>query len=452
MPSDSSTNLQLPYLMASQSQKHVTHNEALRMLDAIVQLSVSDRDLVVPPTTPAEGERFIVGDGAADAWSGHDGNIAAWQDGTWAFLTPREGWLAWVADEASLLVWQASGWVDVTTAALANLALLGINASADAINRLAVSADATLFSHDGGGHQLKINKATAGETASLLFQTGFAGRAEIGTAGDDNIRFKVSPDGVSWSTALRIDAATGQPVLPSGTASEPAMGFDGAEASGLFHVGGGQIGMSINGLERVRFDGNGRVGIGGAPSDALNIYDGGIQVQADTARGLRMEVYSDTIGVNAYQRQFRARGTRLSPQAAQKNDYLGELAVFGHGATTFGSMVGRLVFRANENYTDSAKGSFLQLFLTADGQSAVSEAMRVLGNGNVGIGGGFVPSTRLHVDGAVRVGSFTVSTLPSASANGAGSIVFVSDATGGPALVFSDGSDWRRADDGSVVF
>ena len=31
---DSTPNLQLPYLMAAQAQKHVTHNEALRALDA----------------------------------------------------------------------------------------------------------------------------------------------------------------------------------------------------------------------------------------------------------------------------------------------------------------------------------------------------------------------------------------------------------------------------------
>jgi len=28
-------NLQLPYIAASQAQKHVTHNEALRMIDAL---------------------------------------------------------------------------------------------------------------------------------------------------------------------------------------------------------------------------------------------------------------------------------------------------------------------------------------------------------------------------------------------------------------------------------
>ena len=37
------TNLELPYIMASQAQKHVNHNEALKKLDAIVHLAVISR-------------------------------------------------------------------------------------------------------------------------------------------------------------------------------------------------------------------------------------------------------------------------------------------------------------------------------------------------------------------------------------------------------------------------
>jgi hypothetical protein len=57
---DDTPNLRLPYIMAAQSQKHVTHNEAIRALDAVVQLAVLDRDLAAPPVSPAEGDRYIV--------------------------------------------------------------------------------------------------------------------------------------------------------------------------------------------------------------------------------------------------------------------------------------------------------------------------------------------------------------------------------------------------------
>ena len=87
--------------------------------------------------------------------------------------------------------------------------MLGINTVADEVNRLAVASEASLFSHDGAGHQVKVNKAAASDTASLLFQTGWSGRAEMGTTGTDAFALKVSADGVVWRTALEADPATG---------------------------------------------------------------------------------------------------------------------------------------------------------------------------------------------------------------------------------------------------
>ena len=63
--SDATTHLLLPYILAAQAQKHVTHNEALRLLDGLVQLSVLDRDLTAPPGSPADGDRYIVASGNA---------------------------------------------------------------------------------------------------------------------------------------------------------------------------------------------------------------------------------------------------------------------------------------------------------------------------------------------------------------------------------------------------
>ena len=75
------THLLLPYLLAAQAQKHVTVNEALRLLDGLVQLAVLDRHLTAPPASPADGDRYIVASGATGAWSGWDLNVAYWVDG-----------------------------------------------------------------------------------------------------------------------------------------------------------------------------------------------------------------------------------------------------------------------------------------------------------------------------------------------------------------------------------
>ncbi|MFD1508191.1 DUF2793 domain-containing protein [Lacimonas salitolerans] len=213
--SDTSAILSLPYIQPAQAQKHVTHNEALRHLDLLVQLTVTDRGRSDPPAAPEYGARHIVGTGAIGDWAGQDGALAVHTalDG-WQFVTPLPGWRAWVLDEARLVVWDGSAWTPAT--AQDQVALLGINTQADPTNRLAVAAPATLLNHDGAGHQVKINKSAETETASLLFQTGWSGRAEMGTAGSDGFAIKVSADGTGWATALSVDPATGLPTLPQG--------------------------------------------------------------------------------------------------------------------------------------------------------------------------------------------------------------------------------------------
>ncbi|NJR13382.1 MAG: DUF2793 domain-containing protein [Phyllobacteriaceae bacterium] len=218
-------NLSLPYIQPSQAQKHVTHNEALRRLDAVVQISILSRDLAVPPATPSEGDRYIVAAAPSGVWAGQAGAIAAFQDGAWQFITPAQGWLAWLANEQSLAAFDGAAWVDAGGVNTLNpVDMIGINTTADANNRLAVSAPAVLLTHEGAGHQLKINKAAAADTASLVFQTGFSGRAEMGLAGDDDWRIKVSGDGATWKEALRLNRATGSVALPNGLV-DPSTGL-----------------------------------------------------------------------------------------------------------------------------------------------------------------------------------------------------------------------------------
>lgn len=204
---DTSPILAMPYIQPPQAQKHVTHNEALSLLDVIVQQAVLSADQNIPPATVVEGDRYLVAANGQGDWAGQDGKIAAFVDGSWQFTTPLAGWVAQVLDSGGEVRFDGVGWVDK---ALNNLPGLGIGASFDSYNRLSVSSDAVLLNHSGAGHQLKINKATQGDTASLLFQTGFGGRAEMGIAGNDDFSLKVSADGGTWIDALHIDAATGR--------------------------------------------------------------------------------------------------------------------------------------------------------------------------------------------------------------------------------------------------
>lgn len=210
---DAAPNLDLPYLAAGQAGKHITHNEALRILDALAVLSVKDRTRAAPPASPADGDRHLIAASPTGPWAGQAGKLAAWQDGGWAFYAPKEGWRAWVADEGKLLAFSGTSWVPVAPAPNP-AALVGVNATADATNRLSVTSPASLFRHDGAGHQLKIDKASSAETASVLFQTGASGRAEIGLTGDNRLHVKASADGTVWKDLLVVDPTADRVQLP----------------------------------------------------------------------------------------------------------------------------------------------------------------------------------------------------------------------------------------------
>ncbi len=221
--SDTTTNLLLPYILAAQAQKHVTHNEALRILDGLVQLSVKDRDLTTPPASPADGDRYIVASGATGDWAGWDLNVALWSDGAWLRLPPRAGWRAWVEDEGVLLVYDGSGWIGTTPDTLQDLALLGLGTTADASNPFSAKLNAALWTArtvaEGGTGDLfyTMNKEAPGGDLGLTLQTGFVTKALVGLFGSDRFRLAVSPDGSTFFDGLIVDNATGivdQPRLP----------------------------------------------------------------------------------------------------------------------------------------------------------------------------------------------------------------------------------------------
>jgi hypothetical protein len=189
-----------------------------------VQLAVLDRDLAAPPASPAEGQRWLVAASPGGDWAGHAHEVAAWQDGGWSFYPPRVGWLTYVADEGALLAWTGSAWIDAVGAlsSLNNMTLLGVGTTADATNPFSAKLNNALWTARYGGEggdgdlRYKLNKEAPGRTLSVLMQSNWSGRAEIGLVGNDDLSFKVSADGDAWKEALVLDRVTGAARFPSG--------------------------------------------------------------------------------------------------------------------------------------------------------------------------------------------------------------------------------------------
>ena len=245
--------LELPYILPSQAQKHVTHNEALQRLDAVVQLVIM-AEVSTPPSSADEGDCYLIASGATGEWAGKASQLAFRQDDAWIFITPKDGWRAWFAD--TLKVLRQATWQDVPLPQDAKVGRLGIATTADTANRLAVASAASLFTHDeGGGHQIKINKAGPQETASLLFQSGWSGRAEMGLAGNDGFSIKTSPDGANWNVALSVSGAghvstPSKPVVRAGQAAataSPANGSISGFSTLVVQQGGFALGGTVSG-------------------------------------------------------------------------------------------------------------------------------------------------------------------------------------------------------------
>lgn len=215
-------NLKLPFIDGGQAQKHVTHNEALRILDAAIQISVRDVTRTVPPASPTEGARHIVATVASGAWSGHALAIATWQDGAWAFLVPQAGWCVWSIADDVMMVFDGALWRAVGSPSLDSVPHLGINTSADSSNLLSVKSNAALFAAIGavdagtGDMRLQVSKDSVAHAASIVFSDAYSGRAEFGLIGSDAFKLKVSPDGSAWIEALMVDQASGNATWPRG--------------------------------------------------------------------------------------------------------------------------------------------------------------------------------------------------------------------------------------------
>jgi Protein of unknown function (DUF2793)/Chaperone of endosialidase len=176
---------------------------------------VLDKDLAAPPVSPAAGARYIVAPSPTGAWSGQAGSVAAWQDGAWAFYTPNDGWLAWVADEDTLYIWSDAAWTAFAAGSLDEVVqdtTPQLGGDLDANGHNIAFDDATGLTDDAGNGQLVFHK-----TAGAVNQIGItnaptgAGPQLAAEGTDPNIDLRLSPKGTG---VLRT---AGQMFVSSGT-------------------------------------------------------------------------------------------------------------------------------------------------------------------------------------------------------------------------------------------
>src|SRR3546814_16530931 len=100
----------LPLLAAAQAQKEITHNEALTLLDALVQPVIEAGSQDDPPPAPTVGPGRLVGGAPNGDWTAATGMIALFSAGGRRLAETRSGSMVWRLCEGGETRTTGGGW------------------------------------------------------------------------------------------------------------------------------------------------------------------------------------------------------------------------------------------------------------------------------------------------------------------------------------------------------
>lgn len=220
-------------------------NRNLRILDALSNMRVLDKDLTAPPGSPTAGATYIVAAGATGAWAGQDGKLAIWEVGddlvtpAWFFVTPKSGWRTYVVDEDERYQYGTS-WTLVVDGGIVESIVAGSGISVNNADPANPVVSAT--GGGGGSTTTAIPIAVSDETTALTtgaakvtFRMPFAFtltgvRASVTTAPTGSVlTVDINEGGASiLSTKLTIDASekTSSTAATPPVVSDPSLADD----------------------------------------------------------------------------------------------------------------------------------------------------------------------------------------------------------------------------------
>lgn len=204
-------NVSAPLWDQAQASPWLVHNKGFRIFDAFAAMAIiSDRDLDTPPSTPDDGERFLVKATGQGAWLGHDGELAiavgSNASNGWYFANVEvEGMRLMVLDEGIMIQWLNGSWgLDAgSTQRLQDLLDVDTTGLADgSVMKWDASNGVFYFAHDltGGGGS---SGATRLQDLTDISLTGIADGYTLKYDASNGL-FYFAPDIAGIKTPLEI--------------------------------------------------------------------------------------------------------------------------------------------------------------------------------------------------------------------------------------------------------
>lgn len=223
--------LALSQLQQAQSQKHVTVNDDLIAIDALIDLYLLGQFVNTPPSSPVDGDSYVVGGVPTGAWVGYAYKVAYCMDGAWRFFAPFNGLRAYLASNGASLVYVNGVW-------LGDMLLpgkLGVGgAIPDSNNPVSMNISSMLLSNGSGTLNVTLSKQASANDARFTFQTNFSTRALFGLLGDDNFTVKTSPDGSTFKIGFVVSKDTGAVDHTQGAKFEAVTNYDNYVAANIW--------------------------------------------------------------------------------------------------------------------------------------------------------------------------------------------------------------------------
>jgi hypothetical protein len=230
----------------------------LQAIDALLQASVISASVAVPPSTPNNGDAYVLSPTPSGVWTGYQGYIAIWntqvtsagtnnQVPSWVFYKPQPGWVIWNVALQGLYVYTGTVWIAIgggitpialggTGATSAPIALTNLGAAASGVNNDITALDAVTSAASTSG-QAGITIESAGGNGNALVVSNGIQTSTLTTNGTLSVS-SIGSAGVVTCGGLQSSAAVTSNQLSNATPGTPIS---------VITSGGGTLSFVING-------------------------------------------------------------------------------------------------------------------------------------------------------------------------------------------------------------